>query len=263
MAGMDRAAEDRPTEFYDGLASTYRHLYPDWQAACREQGRALQGLLRARQGPGPHTILDAAVGVGTQLLGLADFGHTLVGSDVSSRAIQRARQESAARSVDAAFAVADMRDLPFADARFDAVVCADNAVAHLTSPSRLTTALVGMRRVVRPGGHLLVSTRDYEQAGGTRPSGTPPQVSGAGDAVVVSFQVWDWRADGRRYDLQHFQVACEGGDWTVTRRTSRLWAITRDELTECAEEAGLTKLEWLEPEASGFFQPLMVAQVLG
>jgi hypothetical protein len=49
MAGMDCAAEDRRTEFHDGVASRHGHLYPDWQATCREQGRALQGVLMVAQ----------------------------------------------------------------------------------------------------------------------------------------------------------------------------------------------------------------------
>ena len=53
-----------------------------------------------------------------------------------------------------------------------------------------------MRRVTRPGGVLLVSTRDYDQARQLHPTGTPPQVWVApGGPVSVAFQVWDWRGD--------------------------------------------------------------------
>lgn len=119
--------------------------------------------------------------------------------------------------------------------------CADNAVA-------------------RPGGHVLVSARDYEQARRVHPSVTPPQVWRVDGSVSVTFQVWDWWPDGQRYDLQHFHLAEAGGGWAVTRRTSCLWAVSRQELTECAELAGLTHVEWLPALDSGFFQPLLIAR---
>ena len=249
-----------PAEFYDELASTYHHLYPDWQAALQEQGQALHEVLGRYQGPGPHMILDAAVGVGTQLLGLAAHGHTVVGSDISSAAVRRARTECAVREVVAALTLADMRMLPFGDGSFDAVICADNAVAHLMSTRDVTAALLEMRRVTRPGGHVVLSTRDYEQARQVHPSGTLPQISRHTGSLTVTFQVWEWLSDGERYDLQHFQVAQDQDDWVVARRTSRLWAISRRELTECARRAGLKHVDWLLPEESGFFQPLLIGR---
>lgn len=262
-AELGRQDEDvgSPAEFYDDLSTRYHHLYPNWQVAIDEQGRALDEVLARSQGRGPHRILDAAAGIGTQLLGLAAHGHRLCGSDVSPGAIRRARVETTARGVTAAFAVADIRALPYADGRFDAVVCADNAVAHLLSPQDLTAALDEFRRVIRPGGHVLVSTRDYEQARHLHPTGTSPQVSRDGKSLVVTFQVWDWCPDGKRYDLRHFQLVQDRSGWTVTQRTSRLWAVTRRELGTCAERAGLDDVHWLLPDHSRFFQPLLLARV--
>ncbi len=249
-----------PAEFYDDLSSTYHHLYPDWSVAVSEQGRALHDVLCRYQGPGPHTVLDAATGIGTQLLGLAAHGHHLCGSDVSRAAVRRARRECAVHKVAGAFTVADLRALPYGNGSFDAVVCADNAVAHLLSDRDVTVALGELGRVARPGGLVLVSTRDYENARQVHPSGTPPQVSRADRLTTVTFQVWDWRPDGKQYDLEHFQLTGEDGDWVVSRRTSRLWAITRSELTECAQGAGLENVHWLLPAESRFFQPLLIAR---
>jgi SAM-dependent methyltransferase len=213
------------------------------------------------QGPGPHRVLDAAAGIGTQLFGLASRGHRLCGNDLSAGAISRARAESVLRGVPAAFTVADMRALPYADDSLDAVVCADNAVAHLESPHDLTAALAEMRRVVRPGGHVLVSTRDYEEARQVHPPGTAPQVSRNGGTTTVAFQVWDWHDDGIGYDLRHFQLTDDGAGWVVAERTSRLWAVSRRELADCARLAGLNDACWLLPDESRFFQPLLVAGV--
>ncbi len=259
MVSMDGGGSTRSAEFYDSLAHAYDRLYPDWDAAIAEQGDVLHELLTARLGPGPHRVLDAAAGIGTQLIGLARHGHVLVGSDLSRTATRRAQAECARRHTDAALAVADLRALPFADAAFDAVVCIDNAVAHLMSPDQLAIGLRELGRVVRPGGVVLVSTRDYEQARVEHPPGTPPQVWRSGDEQTVSFQVWDWWDDGEHYDLEHFQLVGEAGAWVVVRRQAIFWALTRHELRDAAEQAGLTDVTLLPPDQSGFFQPVLVA----
>jgi hypothetical protein len=86
-------------------------------------------------------------------------------------------------------------------------------------------------------------------------------VSGLDGETTVSFQVWDWREDGERYDLQHFQLVGDGHAWRVARRRASYWAITRAELTGCAEQAGIAHTAWLLPAESGFFQPLLMGRV--
>src|SRR5580693_6103849 len=110
-------------EFYDGLADTYHALYADWRKAGMVQARALHQLL-SRWHREPADIADVACGIGTQLIGLASLGHRVTGSDISARAVSRARRECAAVGVQAGLLVADMRDLPLRESCADAVICA-------------------------------------------------------------------------------------------------------------------------------------------
>ena len=66
---------------YDSLASTYHYLYPDWEREVTIQAAALIGLLGTP--PKGATIADTACGIGTQLVGLADAGYRMFGSDIS------------------------------------------------------------------------------------------------------------------------------------------------------------------------------------
>ena len=88
-----------------------------------------------------------------------------------------------------------------------------------------------------------------------------PGLDGARRPRVRGLPGLDLAADGKRYDLQHFHLVGGGDDWRVARRTTCCWAITRDELTDCAKQAGLADLAWLLPAESGFFQPLLMARV--
>lgn len=255
-----RQAGGTPAGFYDDLAAGYDRIYPDWEASLRRQGDALHAAIHAELGPGRRRVLDCAVGIGTQLLGLAAHGHLLAGGDVSTVALRRARAECARRGVRAALVPADMRALPFADGSFEVVVCADNALPHLLTAGEVVRALGEMRRVLSPGGLVLVSTRDYDLLREQRPPVTPPQLAQRGDEVTVTFQLWDWRADGERYDMRLFQVTGADDRWTLAQRRTVYWALTRAQLSGFAGQAGLVAPEWRFPEETGFFQPLLLAR---
>jgi glycine/sarcosine N-methyltransferase len=248
-------------QFYDGLADTYHALYPDWQSETRAQGQALHTLLMSRR-TSVIDIADVACGIGTQLIGLARYGHRVIGVDISARAVQRARRECASASLSAGLVVADMRALPLADSCVDAVVCADNALPHLLTDSDVRTALAEMVRILRPHGIVLVTTRDYDRILGDRPWSTLPQVYESRGDRVISFQLWAWRARTDIYDLEHFQVheTAQHGALTTQRRTASYRAYTRRALTELASSVGLEGVTWHMPDQTNFFQPIMTAR---
>ncbi|MEU6144487.1 class I SAM-dependent methyltransferase [Streptomyces sp. NPDC047081] len=249
-----------PREFYDDLAADYHRIFRDWDASMSHQAAVLDGLLTRALGPGPHRILDCACGIGTQAIGLARTGHRVVGTDLSPRAATRAAAEAGARGAALPTVAADMRQLPFQPGAFDAVVCADNALPHLLTGHDVATALSGMRRVLRDAGLLLLSVRDYDEDRRTRPAATPPQVSYGSDGRTVTFQLWHWHDDGERYDMEHFQLLPDAGEWEVRVRRTTYWALTRAELTDAVARAGFSSLTWHEPSVSGFYQPLLTAR---
>ncbi|MEU6771528.1 class I SAM-dependent methyltransferase [Streptomyces sp. NPDC046759] len=241
--------------FYDELADDYHLIYPDWTVSVRRQGAALD----ARLGRAGAAVLDCSCGIGTQAVGLALRGHRVVGTDLSARAAARAHREAARLGQALQTACADMRHLPFGDARFDAVVCADNSLPHLLTEPDVRAALGEMRRVLRPGGRLLVSTRPYDELLRDRPVSTAPQVHEPADGTgrTLTFQLWHWHEDGEHYDLEHFQLLPEQREWRVRVRRVTYWALGRERLADFAAGAGFTDIAWMMPEETGFFQPLL------
>lgn len=231
--------------FYDGLAGTYDLMFPDWDASMARQASQLAEFI-----PVGARVLDCACGIGTQAIGLAMRGYEVVGADLSPKAAARAVVEASARGVALRALASDMRALPFADGSFDVVLAADNALPHLLTSDDVLAALREMRRVLRPGGRLIISTRDYDAIRRERPLSTPPSV---GPGRVVWFQLWHW--DNDQYELEMFQLH-EADSWRVVVGKARYWAITRHELTELAERAGLRHVEW---SLHAYYQPLMVA----
>lgn len=179
-------------------------------------------------------------------------------------AAARAAQEAAARGAGLPAAAADMRRLPFVSSVFDVVVCADNSLAHLLTAPDVEAALAGMRRVLRDGGLLVLTLRDYDQIRRTRPGAAPPQVSEDSGGRLITFQLWQWHEDGERYDLEHFQLADgEGDDWAVRVRRTTSWALTRSQVTEFVTAAGFAEVRWHDPASSGFYQPVLTARAAG
>jgi SAM-dependent methyltransferase len=257
---MSSAARTRV--FYDDLADDYDRIYADWPGSVSRQGRALHGLVQGLVGAGPHRVLDATCGIGTQLLGLAGHGHHLVGSDLSANALRRASAGCRDRGLTPRLVVADLRALPYRDGSFDVVVSADNSLPHLLTEDGMAAALSHVRRVLRPRGVAVVSTRDYDALLRERPRTGPPQLSTDGRGRrTVTLQIWDWADAGPTYDLTHLQATeQDDGRWAAHSRTVAYRAWTRDELTAAASEVGLAGARWIAPETSGFFQPVMVAR---
>ncbi|WP_436776148.1 class I SAM-dependent methyltransferase [Yinghuangia sp. YIM S09857] len=105
----------------------------------------------------PLTVLDLGCGDGyatarlAQLPGLAaNRGHRVIGVDWSETALARARE----RGIGTVRAALDAGPLPFADGEADIVVMSE-IVEHLVDPD---AAVAEAYRVLRPGGHLFLST---------------------------------------------------------------------------------------------------------
>ncbi|MFI7382646.1 class I SAM-dependent methyltransferase [Streptomyces sp. NPDC049813] len=247
--------------FYDELAPDYHRVFADWDRSMAAQASALDALLTGALGAGPHRLLDAACGIGTQAIGLAARGHRVVGTDLSPRAAARATREAAARAVSLPTAAADLRALPLRAGAFDAAVCADNSLPHLLAPGEVHTALTGLHRVLREQGLLLLTVRDYDEVRRTRPAAPAPQVStDAEGRETVTLQLWRRHEDGERYDLRHIQLTGQDDDWQVRERRTTYWALTREQLTAHVRDAGFAEVTWHEPASTGFYQPVLTAR---
>jgi glycine/sarcosine N-methyltransferase len=247
--------------FYDDLAGQYHLLFADWPASMRYQADLLDRLIQADLGPGPHMVLDAACGIGTQAIGLALRGYQVRATDLSSAAIARLRHESEYFAVSIDASVADLRTVDTqVSGRFDAVIACDNALPHLLTDDDLEQAVAAISAKLRHDGLFLVSLRDYDQLRRDRPQTQPPRVFDDPDGRRIAFQIWDWSEDGTRYRLHQFLLQQHNGEWRTTHVEADYRALLRGELGAIVERAGLTRLHWHEPETSGYYQPILTAR---
>lgn len=139
-ASLDRIRRhwDRQAPKYDkAMGRMERHVFGDGRTwVCSRAG---------------GRTLEIAVGTGRNLP-LYPEGVELVGIDLSPRMLEIARERARKDGHDADLREADAQRLPFANAEFDTVV----STLSLCSVPDLDATVAEMRRVLRPGGRMLL-----------------------------------------------------------------------------------------------------------
>ncbi|MFJ4877096.1 methyltransferase domain-containing protein [Streptomyces sp. NPDC088745] len=149
------AAHEEPR---DGLRDFYENpAVPVASGDPRSRRQALM-LAAALAGAPGATVLDVGCGDGTAAATAAPLlpGHRIVGVDWSQDALRRASRRFATTKGELSAVRGQLTDsgLPFATASADAVLFSE-VIEHLVDPD---SALDEIRRVLKPGGHLMLST---------------------------------------------------------------------------------------------------------
>jgi SAM-dependent methyltransferase len=152
LARLDRGgkAADLAAAYYDMTADVdarrRARFIAHIEGAVR-RGEALAALL-----PRTGRILEVGCGTGGLLVAAGRAGRAIEGVDIALRWLVVARRRLEDHGLDVGLFGACAERLPWTDGTFDAVV-ADSVLEHLDDPE---AALKEWRRVVRPGGRLVV-----------------------------------------------------------------------------------------------------------
>src|SRR6266700_2350331 len=111
-----------------------------------------------------RTVLDASCGTGINAAALARRGFDVWGTDGSEAMVEQA----AARFRREQLAIPVRRclwaDLPRTLAeRFDIVLCVGNSLVHAAGRDAMVEALSGLRQMARPGGYVVIDSRNWEK----------------------------------------------------------------------------------------------------
>lgn len=242
--------------YYDHLAPYYKYIYADWEASLGRQAGVLDGVIREYFGEKVHRILDAAYGIGTQSIGLAQLGYEVSASDISPGELEQARREAGRRNVQIEFNVADMRHLSLThQKKFDLVIACDNAIPHLLSNAEILKAFLEFYQCTTSEGGCLISVRDYEnlERGGKRMN--PRTVHETEEGKLLLFDLWEF--DGDFYDFTTYALLDKGKELVETQviRGGRYYCVTVPTLENLLEQVGFRRVVTLRDR---FFQPLIL-----
>jgi ubiquinone/menaquinone biosynthesis C-methylase UbiE len=157
-----------------------------WWRRGRRWRDGLLDLLDLQPG---QRVLDVGSGTGRLAFAVADRvapGGSVDGVDAGSEMVARAKKNNRRRRLPVTFTVARAQQLPFPDASFDAVT--STLVLHHVAPDDREAAVAEIRRVLRPGGQVLIAEFDGVGGGGLTPLARlhtrHPEHAGALDAAV-------------------------------------------------------------------------------
>ncbi len=139
------------------FGSTYLEAYHQ-DPLTKGQVDGIERLLGLKPGA---AILDLCCGYGRHSLEFARRGYEVVGFDLSSTLLARARREAAREGGRVRFVQGDMRALPFVT-EFDVVVNLFTSFGYFDDRADDLKALRGAAHALRPGGRLLMDLLNKE-----------------------------------------------------------------------------------------------------
>ncbi|HHU83448.1 MAG TPA: class I SAM-dependent methyltransferase [Firmicutes bacterium] len=254
---------DSTLRFYNAMAGDYHLIFNDWAAAGERHAKMIDALIQDKKKASPDSLklLDCSCGIGTQTIGLAKLGYNVTASDLSPKAIRRAKREAKRFGVpNVKFKVADFRELERKmKERFDVVISFDNSLPHLLMEKDLELACRNIRNILNDGGRFFASIRDYDKILSEKPSSTIPYLSNDEYGKRWVFQIWEW--EERIYTLTLFIIRkTKRGAYKTSYYSTKYRAITRAEFSEILARLGFDEIRWRLPEETRFYQPIVEAR---
>ena len=234
------------TGAYETLAADYDWMFDDDALA---NGRAINlpataRLLRRISRTNP--VLDAACGTGVDAAVLARRGFTLWAADGSDAIVEGAAARFRRERLAIPLFRSNWADLPAATGeRFDVVLCIGNSLVHAAGREAMVEALTGLRRMARPGGYVVIDSRNWEKLHAER------RIVQMADRVVrragrrcLVFYVWEIPDRLGAEHIAHLVFAFEnGGQIEPHEHQITFQPFTVSELRERLELAGLREVD--------------------
>jgi SAM-dependent methyltransferase len=229
---------------YDTLAGAYDWLVPN--ALLTPEGSAATFMPWIETlAPGAR-VLDCAAGTGQLAVGLALAGFDVVATDASPAMIDRTRQQAArlGATVRAEICAWDELGGHAWGRPFDAVLCVGNSLTHAPGRAARRRALAAMASVMRGGGLLVVTSRNWElvreRADGLEVAERLVERDGRRALVIHAWIIGDGWNDPHRLDVA---VAVLGDDGSVETHRERLdfWPFRHEDLDDDLRATGFER----------------------
>jgi SAM-dependent methyltransferase len=231
---------------YEMLAADYDWMFgEDALASGRAVNHPATAKLLARLGRA-SLVLDAACGTGVDAAVLARRGFTVWAADGSEAMVEGAAARFQAERLAIPLLRCGWADLPAAiGERFDVVLCIGNSLVHAAGRDAMVQALTGLRQMARPGGYVVIDSRNWERLHAER------QIVQVADRVVAREErrcvvFYAWEIPGRLGDehIAHMVFVFDDDGQTETHEhLISFRPFTIGELRERLVLAGLKEVD--------------------
>lgn len=227
---------------YAELAEVYEWLIADAKVTPSAFAAAFGDVVTLL--PPNARVLDCSCGTGQLAVGLAGLGMRVVATDASAAMVRRTGELAEELGASLRTVRAGWDELPdhFVDRSFDMVLCVGNSLHHAEGARGRSDALESMSRLLRPGGRLVLTSRNWElvRARGSRLDIWDHLVRRNGRDAVVAYR---WQI-AQHWEQEHqieIAVARLGADGSVDVCSEILssWPYRYDDLRSGLQGVGL------------------------
>jgi len=217
---------------YDDLADLY-DLFVDWPTRLKTE---LPLLKRLGIGYSGQRIADVACGTGHHARALAERGCDAVAFDASAEMIARAQADDQGGTVH--WRVGSFADVP-TDIKADALICLGTSLPHVASRDEYRVALGAFAHAVKPGGIIVIHSRNLPRSLTKAERFLPPLPRRSGSGMVLFWRFYDLLPP-EYLDFNLVILREQNGGWTHDVLTSRLCVVSADDLATMATDAGMS-----------------------
>jgi SAM-dependent methyltransferase len=229
---------------YDAISNDYDR-FVNWPDRLAAEMPFLTQQIQNAAGPSCR-VLDAACGTGMHSIALAQSGYLMSGADISRGMIDRAQANARTAGVSVRFEIAGFERLAetFGRQNFDALLCLGNSLPHLPNASALAATLTDFAACLRPGGLILLQSRNFDAVMAKHERWMDPQAYRHGDAEWLFLRFYDFDPDGLlsfHMITLHRQGAAP---WAQQVTTTRLYPLRQEELADALHKAGFNGITY-------------------
>lgn len=142
-------------KFYDEISKYYKYIFPLSETTLSFLGESL---------PKDEKILDIACGSGEYTIGLKLAGYDVLGVDLDSLMIEKAKEKASEEKVDIEFKVGNILKLEeIFEEDFGGMFCIGNSLVHLDTIEEIEAALKQMKNKVKEDGTLIIQIINYSR----------------------------------------------------------------------------------------------------
>jgi len=231
---------------YENLAADYDWMFGD---DALVNGRAINLPATARllrRISRASAVLDAACGTGVDAAVLARRGFTVRAADGSAAMVEGAAARFRRERLAIPLMHCRWADLPAATGeRFDVVLCVGNSLVHAAGRDAMVQALTGLRRMTRPGGHVVIDSRNWEKLHAERRIvQVADQMVTRGGRSCLVFYAWEVPDRPGDEHIAHLVFAYDnGGQIEPHEHEITFRPFTLSDLRERLERAGLREVD--------------------
>ena len=231
---------------YEHLAPVYDY-FVNWNSRLAYE---LPFLIKEISQLGENThelkVLDAACGTGRHAIALANEGFQMSGADLYPEMVSHARANAFAADQNLNLKTVGFGNMAkaFNGEQFDALLCLGNSLPHVLSQQELAQALIDFAALVKPGGIMILQSRNFDRVVKYKLRWMDPQAVDDKNKHYVFFRFYDFLPNG----LIQFNVMTLSQDgspkWQTELDSTLLYPTISGHLLEEIKKAGFDQVRF-------------------